>query len=84
MILPKNDALLKKSIMDRATYMIKKDEYLPYDIEISLVRIIEGEIDFTNNLNYNLYNVRVRSDFNFIDSFSYLDENKLNYITLKK
>ncbi len=84
MILPKNDALLKKSIMDRATYMIKKDEYLPYDIEISLVRIIEREIDFTNNLNYNLYNVRVRSDFNFIDSFSYLDENKLNYITLKK
>ena len=84
MILPKYDALLKKSIMDRATYMIKKDEYLPYDIEISLVRILEREIDFTNNLNYNLYNVRVRSDFNFIDSFSYLDENKLNYITLKK
>ena len=84
MILPKNDALLKKSIMDRATYMIKGDEDLPYDIEISLVRLIEREIDFINNLNYNLYNVRVRSDFNFINSFSYLDENKLNYITLKK
>ena len=84
MILPKKDAFLKKSLTNRETFMLNKEGDFPYDIEISLVRLIEREIELTNNMNYCIYNVRIRNDFNFIYSFTLLDENKLNYITQNK
>ena len=84
LILSKRDPFLKKSILDRASYILKIEEKFSYDVELSLIKLIETEFELIKKLNFCLNNISSKNDFNLIDFFSFLDENCLNYICQKK
>ena len=59
-------------------------ENLSYEIELSLVKLIETEFELIKNLNYCLNNLTLNNNFNIFDCFSILDENSLNSLSQKK
>jgi len=56
---------------------------LPYDVEYSLVRLFERELEFVRNIAVLIKDVNLRYDFNLYDLFRGLDIYNLDYITLE-
>lgn len=76
---------LRKLASDRAIFGPKHMVYsLPYDIEFSLVKLFERELELTKNLQIFLRDLSYRYDFNSFDLFKVLDSYGFGYITSEK
>jgi hypothetical protein len=51
-ILPSKSFALRNSAMTRSAYYIEQNETLAYEVEYSLMRVIEQEINLENTLEY--------------------------------
>jgi hypothetical protein len=45
MVLPCEDNLLRNITLDRPSYRVGRYEYMPRDIELAMVEVIQREID---------------------------------------
>ena len=56
---------------------------LPYDVDYSLARLLERELDFVRSMSNIVRDVNLRYDFNINDIFRTLDCYNFNYITIE-
>ena len=55
-------------------------DYVDYEIKFSMFKILENEIDFTNNLKQLINNIKKKYDFDLINIFNLLCDKKNNII----
>jgi len=84
-VLTDSQPSLRKLSLDRALFGPKKVEYfLPYDVEYSIVKLLERELDLGKNLQIFLKDLSYRYDFNSYDLFKVLDNFGFGFLTSEK
>ena len=70
----------------RPNYDVGYDEFLPHDVEYSLSKVIDREISFYLNTDYQKYTLSNRYDYSHLEAFSCIDRfnsNRIDYDNLK-
>lgn len=70
MIVSERNSILRSSSLNSSYRSILP---VPFDVEFSLVRLIEKELDFVKCLNSSIAEINLRYDFNVLDAFKSLD-----------
>jgi len=60
------------------------DLLLPYDVEYSLAKLLDRELELGRNIQLILSELSYRYDFNALDLFGCLDNYKLGFLTAEK
>lgn len=63
----------KNILLRNSSTSFRSYEPVPYDVEFSLVRLLEKELDFVKSMNNSIREINLRYDFNVIDAFRTLD-----------
>ena len=85
-VLPMDNPTLRTLATQRPNYDVARDEYLPNDVEYALLKVLEREITFYTNLDYQKFQLINRSDYNNVDGFNAIDRyrtGKVDYESLK-
>ena len=76
---------LRRLAQERAIYGTKRVDYkLPYDVEYSLAKLLDRELDLVRNIQKILLDLSYRYDFNSFDLFNILDNYNMNFISAEK
>jgi hypothetical protein len=83
LIIPESNSYLRTSARDRLgrSYLSSS---LSYDVEYSLAKVLEKEVELVKNVDFTLTDLRSRYDFNIADIFATLDNFNLNYLSVEK
>lgn len=73
MVLPCEDNLLRNITLDRPSYRVGRYEYLPRDIELAMVEVIQREIDLQRRLDSLKRDLEVRYDFTSLGAYRSVD-----------
>jgi len=76
-----SDFTLRRLADEKSSYYPSSSPYLGFDVEYSLVKLFEREIELVRNLVALLKDLNLRYDHNVTQLFTSLDEYSLNYIT---
>ena len=74
MVLPCTDNILRNRVLDIPSRHVSRYESLPYDIERSILAIIEEEIDLMRRLDTLKSALNVRYDYSSISAFRSVDK----------
>ena len=74
MLLPCTDNLLRNITLDRPSFRVGRFDSLPYDIERSLVEIIEKEIDLQRRLDILKRDLEIRYDYSSLSAWRSVDK----------
>ena len=83
-IVTESDYPLRRNSQEKPFNYVSKVPYISYEIEYSLVRLFEKELDLVRNLTLIVKDLSLRYDYNTYKLFSQLDEFNLNYLTIEK
>lgn len=72
-VLPMDNPTLRTIATQRPNYDVEADQLLSYDIEYSLAKVIDREIAFYMNLDYQKVGLLNCYDFNYINAFGAID-----------
>lgn len=76
---------LRRFAIEKSSYYYKRSELiLPYDVEYSLAKLLDRELEMGRNIQLNLSALSYRYDYNHYDLFDVLDNYKFSYITHEK
>lgn len=78
--LPCTSPALRKLATQRASYSIGKNETLPYDVEWSLSRVFDKEIEASRQIEMLKEELIKRYDFDLLDAFKKIDIYRLGHI----
>ncbi len=73
MVLPCEDQYLRKVTQDRAPFRVGRWDYLPRDIEMELVRLIECELHLMKRLEVQKQELEYRHDYSVVGAFRTID-----------
>ena len=74
MLLPCTDNLLRNITLDRPSHRIGRFDNLPRDIELSLLEIIEKEVDLQRRQDILKRDLEIRYDFSTLSAFRSVDK----------
>ena len=74
MLLPCTDNLLRNVTLDRPSHRVGRFDNLPRDIELSLLEIIEKEIDLQRRQDILKRDLELRYDFSTLSAFRSVDK----------
>ena len=84
-IVTENKPSLRRLAQERSIYGPKRSDLtLPYDLEYSLVKLFDREIELVKNIQFNLSELSLRYDFNAFDLFNTLDNYNFNFLNAEK
>lgn len=75
---------LKSKAMLRESYYMKPYEKLPYEVEWSLVRVLEQEVENFRKLKILRETLQTTLDFDTIECFNAIDTEKLGFLYSEK
>lgn len=84
MIVTEADQTLRRLAQDRSSYFPNRNPFLSPEIEYTLGRLFEKEIELVRLLSNMISELNLRYDYDVIKMFGSLDEFTLNYLTLEK
>ena len=84
LILIDTDYTLRRISEEKPFNYTSKVPYFSYEIEYSLVKLFERELEIVKNLNYLIKDLSIRYDYNTYKLFSQMDEYNLSYLTAEK
>jgi Ca2+-binding protein (EF-Hand superfamily) len=73
-VLSRDNSELRSAAVQRPNYTVGPNETLPYEVEYALSKVIDKEITFYLNLDYQKINLIKRYDFNALDAFGAIDK----------
>jgi len=84
-VLPMDNPTLRTIATQRPNYDVAEDQYLSYDVEYSLSKVIDREIMFYINLDFQKASLLKCHDFNYLDAFSAISRSpgKIDYSNLE-
>jgi hypothetical protein len=83
LVIPESNHYLKSTSRDRLGYSYLSCN-MSYDVEYSLAKVLERELELVRNVDFVLADLRARYDFNIADIFAALDTFNLNYLSSEK
>ena len=85
MILTGNDETMRKLAKEKNPLVYyNQGDVLSFEIEYSLCKIFEKEIELVKNLNKLQRDISIRTDFNLYEMFSNIDEYGTKYLSIEK
>lgn len=81
MVLSESNYSLRRLARDRLGY--RTGYTLPYDVELSLTRLLERELDLARSVDLLVGDIKARYDFNILDIYS-LIQGYGNYISSER
>jgi Ca2+-binding EF-hand superfamily protein len=81
MLLPCEDNLLRNMTLDRPSRRVARFEYLPRDIELAMVNVIEKEIDLQRRLEVLKRELQVQYDYSPLAAFRSIDRYNSGLVT---
>jgi len=82
MLLPKTSPSLRQLATGRESYYVSRHETLPYEVEWALTRVIDKEINYNRKIELLKEDLHLRYDFNLLDAFRLVDEDRCGLIDL--
>lgn len=82
MVLPKTSPALRQLATQRESYYVSRYETLPYEVEWALTRVIDKEINYNRKIELLKEDLSLRYDFNLLDAFRLIDEDRCGLIDL--
>ena len=84
LLVTETDYTLRRISEEKPFSYVSKVPNFSYEIEYSLVKLFERELEIVKNLNYMIKDLSVRYDYNAYKLFSQMDEYNLSYLTAEK
>lgn len=75
---------IKRLAQEKAIYGTRRNDYLHYDVEYSLSKLFDRELDLMRNLQSVLSDLSFRYDYTINNLFAALDSYNLGYLTCEK
>ena len=79
-LLPLDNPELRTSVTQRRVYDVNYDEYLVYEVEYALARLISREIAYYTELDYFKIDLAVQYDFSCYDAYAAIDVYETRFI----
>lgn len=83
MLLPCDQPYLRASATQRPTYPVPKTEYLPFDVERLLSKLIAKELKHAKDSEKNKQELASRYDCNYVDLYKAVDDWNYSFIDQK-
>ena len=80
MLLPCDQPYLRAAVSQRPTYPVRENEFLPYDVENNLLKLIAGELRMARESERLKQDLAKRYDYNLNYIFKEVDDINLNHI----
>ena len=75
---------IRRLAQEKAVYGTRRTEYPHYDVEYSLSKLFDRELDLARNLQLVLSDLSFRHDYTINNLFDALDNYNLGYLTADK
>lgn len=82
LVLPKTSPALRQLATQRESYYVSRYETLPYEVEWALTRVVDKEINYNRKIELLKEDLSLRYDFNTLDAFRLVDEDRCGLIDL--
>ena len=83
-IVTETDFPLRRISQEKPYTSSVKNPYFSYEIEYSLVKLFERELELVKTLTYLIKDLSLRYDYNPYKLFAEMDEFHLNYLTIER
>jgi hypothetical protein len=75
---------LRRMALEKSVYGARRTEYPHYDVEYSLSKLFDRELDLVRNLQLVVSDLSFRYDYTVNNFFNALDNYNLGYLTSEK
>ncbi|KRX10649.1 hypothetical protein PPERSA_05469 [Pseudocohnilembus persalinus] len=82
-IIPQDSPHLRAQVAQRPTYEVYEDEYLPYEIEYALSRVIDLDIQLNKETEYLKIALNGNEDFGILEAFTFLNLKNSDFLQIK-
>ena len=84
LLVTKTNTKLRNEVYSRQSYKLPSNHFLNFELEYTITRIFEYELNLLREIQHYIYVLNQKSDFSIFDSFQEVDINFTNYYNVKE